>query len=717
MDQTPAQIAEREGWIDKLQAAADGAAGEVRNLYIAFLSFGLYLAITVGATTDEQLLRESPVRLPIVDVGLPLVAFYWIAPLLFVMFHFNLLMQLYLLSEKLHRLDAAIRRRPDDAQRERRATLSQFMFSQMLVGAHGSRLIRVLLNVIAWITFVVLPIAVLLLVQIQFLPYHDLFTTWWHRLLIALDLLLLWLLWLPAIEPTGHLSRQLRLVARRRSRRALRGLANPLKWPAWAGIGLRSLIRGVATLPARIRRRVRGDPKRDWRLLRLQELSAVSLLIALLVAAIPGTFLAAPIDGLIGERGNLGVLNRNLSLREAELMAERPPPGLIESIGEEQAFEKYARGLDLRGRDLRFADLELAVLRKVDFRRTDLQGADLEEADLQGAFLTRADLRGTDLEQADLRGTDLRWADLQGAFLARANLQGADLAEADLQGADLAEADLRGAYLSCPRRSDCTNLQGAVLGGANLQGAGLGGAALQGADLAEADLRGADLRGAQLWRASIGDRPGRDHLWNLVDLRGARIDPVDVDALVTEMQDRIADEQRRAQVTKQLEAALRDDRPDLPSWQGQPNVIFHGSDPVPRALAWAAPRMTEAAYDEKLATFLGNLACGDHGSPAQGLARRAVNGARPEFGEPDRLLYQRLARRLTSDDPEACSAAGLAEHWRSRLEELAARLDPPPAGQAEPAPAPPDSPLQGPGTPSRALDAPPQAPGAAEHAE
>jgi hypothetical protein len=34
---------------------------------------------------------------------------YWIAPLLFVLFHFNLLIQLYLLSEKLYELDLAIR--------------------------------------------------------------------------------------------------------------------------------------------------------------------------------------------------------------------------------------------------------------------------------------------------------------------------------------------------------------------------------------------------------------------------------------------------------------------------------------------------------------------------------------------------------------------------------------------------------------------------------
>jgi hypothetical protein len=209
-----------------------------------------------------------------------------------------------------------------------------------------------------------------LLTQIQFLPYHDPFTTWWQRFLIVLDLLLLWLLWLRAIEPTRKLSRQVRLVMQQRNRRVLRRLGEPRDWPAWPVIGLISLARLARTLPGRIRRRLRGDPKRDWRLLRLQELSALSLLTAFLIATIPGEFLAGPIDSLTdhgiigivnGDSGNTGILNRNLSLREADLVSERPPSSLAEQIGEEKALDKYTRGLDLRGRDLRFADLSLRL--------------------------------------------------------------------------------------------------------------------------------------------------------------------------------------------------------------------------------------------------------------------------------------------------------------------------------------------------------------------
>lgn len=629
-NQTPEQIAEQKARADRLQPAADEAAGQVRNLYIAFLSFGLYLAITVGATTDEQLLRENPVRLPIVDVGLPLVAFYWIAPLLFVLFHFNLLLQLYLLSDKLRPLDAAFRGLPDET--DRRATLSQFVFSQLLIGDHragnGGPTIQALLQLIAWTTFVILPLAVLLLTQVQFLPYHDASTTWWQRLLMVLDLLLLWLLWLPAIDPTGRLRRQLHLVLRKRARRFRRWLAEPLDWLAWPIIGLLALIRAVPTLPTRIRRRLGGDPKRDWRLLRLQEASALSLLVALLLATIPGELIAVPIDAVVGRWSSIGPLNRNLSLREAKLVLQEPEPSLIESLGAQKALEKYTTGLELRGRDLRYADLEQADMRKADLRDADLQGANLPDADLQGA--------------------NLQGADLQGANLFDVDLQGADLALADLQGAGLRNADL------------------------------------QGAGFRRAGLQGADLRWVRLWRATLGDEPDRDDLWRLADLRGADAEPVDLDALIAEMEDEIENEETRRRVVARLESALREDRrQDTPLWQGQPDVMFSSDDPIAEALGWDAPAMRDEEYDKQLAIFLGDLACGDAGGPAvaERFARRATN-SRFLDGEPDRLVSHLLAQRLTPDDPDACPAsAGLSEDLRAGLKRLVARLPSPDAGE------------------------------------
>jgi hypothetical protein len=148
--------------------------------------------IKVGVTTEEQLLRESSVRLPIVDVGLPLVAFDWITPRL-VPFHVQLPLQLCLLGEKLHRRNTEIRQLPGDPQGGRRATLSRFVFGPMLVRDHRHRFgcCR------RWQAEPPLrgparrgPAA-----DSGPVPaYHGAFTTWWQRFLIAVGLLLLWLL-------------------------------------------------------------------------------------------------------------------------------------------------------------------------------------------------------------------------------------------------------------------------------------------------------------------------------------------------------------------------------------------------------------------------------------------------------------------------------------------------------------------------------------------
>jgi hypothetical protein len=330
---------------------------------------------------------------------------------------------------------------------------------------------------------------------------------------------------------------------------------------------------------------------------------------------------------------------------------------------------------DLRKADLRGASLEGAIL-----GRTDLRGANLLASDLRGAILVLTELQGTNLNFADLRGAIVADADLQGASLREARLQGSQLAGADLRGTDLQRADLRGADLSGNSWAGCTNLQGADLRKADLRAA----------DLAGADLRGADLRNAHLWRMTIGDEPDRDDFWNLADVRGADVDPVDLGRLITETEDQIANARTRGLVVERLESALRDDeRPDLPSWQAQPTVMFLPDDPIADALDWSAPSMSDEDYDEKLAIFLVELACGDAG-PAltRGLASRASR-------EEDRLFSQRLAQRLTLDDPKVCPpAAELPEDWRPRLERLAARLEQPQSELAEPRPAPPDTPSQ-----------------------
>ena len=71
------------------------------------------------------------------------------------------------------------------------------IFIQFLAGPADirQRAFGWMLRAIAWVTLAVAPVFLLLLMQIQFLPYHNSFITWTHRLALLADLVLLWWLW------------------------------------------------------------------------------------------------------------------------------------------------------------------------------------------------------------------------------------------------------------------------------------------------------------------------------------------------------------------------------------------------------------------------------------------------------------------------------------------------------------------------------------------
>jgi hypothetical protein len=74
------------------------------------------------------------------------------------------------------------------------------IFVQFLAGPRDIRNGRLglILKAIAWISLVIGPVLLLLLIQVQFLPYHLEWVTWVHRFALLADMTLLWFLW-PAV--------------------------------------------------------------------------------------------------------------------------------------------------------------------------------------------------------------------------------------------------------------------------------------------------------------------------------------------------------------------------------------------------------------------------------------------------------------------------------------------------------------------------------------
>jgi uncharacterized protein YjbI with pentapeptide repeats len=478
------KIAEKANDLEAIKKAVEDAAAVSGALWFSYLFVLSYLAIAAGAVTHADLFFENPVKLPFLNVELPLIAFFFLAPILFLVMHAYTLVHLVMLTDKAKRFDAVLRKQIGDkneALRDRlRRQLPSDIFVQFLAGPKDISKARFgwLLRVIAWSTLVVAPALLLLLMQIQFLPFHNSFITWTHRIVLVGDLALLWWLWRKILSG--------RRIGARRERLPM----------AWTGVGI--VLSLVAVLFSWTAATFPGEQQEE--LLAKWDKSGLAMSI---------------LNWVFNSEVDPTTRRRWLPISSTLVL-----PGLNVYEGLKIDDPEKAKWRDFvfraRGRDLNGAIFDLAILPKVDFEGAHLQGAVLNDAELQGAVLNDAQLQGASLNRAELHGVSLDGAELQaasldgahlqGASLDRAELRGASLVGAKLQGASLIGAKLQGASLDAAQLQgaslDGARLEGAVLDDTQLQGASLFGTKLQGASMQRASLQAADLTGAVLWRTT-----------------------------------------------------------------------------------------------------------------------------------------------------------------------------------------------------------------------
>jgi uncharacterized protein YjbI with pentapeptide repeats len=716
--------------IEKLLDSANSASQTVAALHVAFLAFVAYLGVIVWGTTHDDLLRISPVKLPILDVELPLTAFYAFVPWMVVLLHFNLLMQLELLSCKLWNLDRDLPDTP--AGQQVRDRLFIFPFTQLIVGRSGVWLIRWLLSLVVGITVIALPLLMLLVAQIRFLPFHDEAITWSQRVAVWIDATMLITLWPLIASPQDQARewwrnsvflllgywpawlRYLGIIGWNRFSRPIQRHWPNLRWRETANrptlqpgtepkgmifllvsvptiilLSIIAVIPGSVTLQAYYayekEQPQHGLPEdspyyfEDWLIRRLPEawLSVAAHkynIVSCTSLALAEKSEASILQVMLGPCSwfNLGLFPRNLSLQEARLVPKEVSLSLLTRAMDpdkqvrDAAFKEFD-GLNLQNRDLRFANLLGAVLPKADLRHVQLQGAVLLKAKLQGVIgWDKTQLQGAILGGTQLQGAGLVEADLQGADLRGANLQGADLGWAKLQSADLRGADLQGADLHGAR------LQGADLRGAKFQGANLREANFQGADLGYAKLQGADLvlaglQGAELRKAELS---GGD--WSQANLDGIFI-------AETSMPD--WNEQRQRKLETTLKPILDVDKfndfltrmnsasTGLPSGIPVSLTGCYSDNPILLKCEYRQPLQVDAYRTEVLHPKLIELACSD-AAIAAGIARRSYNESTsldPNFGLAAALL------KSLSTQKRCVGLAALSEQTQQKLRETAER--------------------------------------------
>lgn len=463
-----------------LEKSLNDSAVRVSTIWVSFLIFSLYLLVAAATVEHRQLFLAEPIKLPVLNIDLPLWGFFFLAPILFVIFHAYVLLQVLLLGRTAAAYDEAVTlaKLSPVANISLRQRLANTLFAQIFAGSPRERegWLGWLLRTMAWITLAIAPVLILLVFQFMFLPYHSHLATWTHRALCTIELAAIFLLWPLIIHPSRDMNRRT----------------------------IRRQIKLAAGWPLRAMKSPRRPRRHRLRLYKQALLITSSLLfvaISFAVASFPGEphvnlFAGRPSDSVHCARwfDNLWLrysIDRKfdrLFLRSVDVVDDESLARIERSTADRKmAAWQGDRTRIFRGRDLNCATLSLADLRRVDLSNAYLAGADLWHADLQGASLSFAVLHGARLENTQLQGSLLEGAQLQDAFLDNARLHGAILLDASLQRASLLKTELQNASL------DRAQLQKAQLNGAVLQSA-----SLRGANLEDAMLVGADLQHAIL---------------------------------------------------------------------------------------------------------------------------------------------------------------------------------------------------------------------------
>jgi len=467
----PSPFAAKAKDLGALRDAVVDAASVGAGLWLSYLFALFYFAIAAGAVTHRDLLLESPVKLPFLNVELPLKSFFILAPLVFLIVHAYVLLHFVLLAGKIgaFHLELQAQISGDDARARLRRQLPSNIFVQSLAGPLEVRTgtIGFLLRLIIEISLVAGPIALLILFQLQFLAYHGEWITSWQRVAIVIDLALLWILW-PRIargETAGLGWNDFKRV-------------KVLAWLLMSTLPV-LLVVTIATFPGELQERlppVRLIPT-TWEAWTLPSVQAIQT---------AGSGWATLHELLVAGEVNY-VTGRPESLWSNVLVLPNFEVGDRVKFDAESKIAISSNNILLRGRSLEGAVLAFAHLRNADFTGASLARANFTWADLRGAKF--------DCE---------RIGSLPGFFsqghkekdIICTQLQRANFAVAQLHGASLVGAQLQGAIFLG------TQLQGAVLDDAQMQGAGLIRTQLQGASLLNARLDGASFRGNFVWRTN-----------------------------------------------------------------------------------------------------------------------------------------------------------------------------------------------------------------------
>jgi hypothetical protein len=382
--------------LQAIEKDVNETASRMHKYWASFILVSVAIFVTTFKISDgEILLGTTSLTIPLIKVDVSLFGYALLTPLVYLVAHTYLLLELIFLNRKISLYEESLHYMvPIDADRRRfRERLHTFPVVRMLTSP--GQALGLITGTLAVSTLIFLPFFCFFVLHLRFLAYHSQILTWLTRGIILVDIFVLRLVWLR--------------------------LAN-----------------------LEFNSKEDGQPR--WNIFG-HYLVQYYLLVGIIPFVLVGSsYKGETIDGPWSEAIR-SVFPFKYLLKDHQ----NPQFTFFTTYIEPQS--DYHVPMDTPPDALRNRDLVSAVLNDLDFSdfnlsNTNLQSASLKKTRFIRADLSRANLRGAHLEGAQLQGAYLGYAHLEGALLGATQLQGANLSNARMQGAKFFRVQLQGASLS-----------------------------------------------------------------------------------------------------------------------------------------------------------------------------------------------------------------------------------------------------------------------------
>ena len=152
--------------------AVNDSARHFRATYVTYLMIALYITVMIFLTDHELLFRAGNIqipiinKIPIINISVPVVWFFIIAPWILFLLHLSLLMQAVFLSTKVHQYTSRIANEETHVG----SLLFPATLAYLFVAGDRRRGVQLILRIVVLISLVLLPPGILIYAEIHF-PY------------------------------------------------------------------------------------------------------------------------------------------------------------------------------------------------------------------------------------------------------------------------------------------------------------------------------------------------------------------------------------------------------------------------------------------------------------------------------------------------------------------------------------------------------------------